>query len=273
MPTLAQLSANAAATMQQEKPIRIGKLSFYPGQLVVVGSRPAMGRTTYLLYLLQQIMEQQPEAGALFFSNEEAAEKVFQKLVCQVSGVRYSELGTTMPDFLSDNSTLNSRNVWIEFANQSLETTIAQLDKKIEEHAIKYLFIDKLQELDIPSFAGENSPDITSVIVQLKQLAIKHQLVVFCTCSLTRETEFREGKMPMFCDLGYSDAIEDVSDIVLLLHRPYFYGISEDENGNDLTYVAEMFVPKNRNGFTGIIRYWFDDRIAQFSTYTGKITD
>jgi len=266
MPTLAQLSANAAATMQQEKPIRIGKLSFYPGQLVVVGSRPAMGRTTYLLYLLQQIMEQRPEAGALFVSNEEAAEKVFQKLG-QVSGVRYSELGAKMAYFLENNSLLKSNNVWIEFANQSLESVIAQLEEKIKEHAIKYLFID------IPSFAGENSPDITSVVVQLKQLAIKHQLVVFCTCSLTRETECREGYIPMFRDLGYSSAIEDVSDLVLLLHRPYFYGISEDEMGNDLTHVAELFVRKNRNGFTGIIQYWFDDRIAQFSTYTGKITD
>ena len=101
--------------------------------------------------------------------------------------------------------------------------------------------------------AIDNSEEITSIIVQLKQLAEKYQIVVFCTCSLNRGNEYREGKMPMFCDLSYSDAIEDVSDIVLLLHRPYFYGISEDEMGNDLTYVAEVFVPKNRNGFTGII--------------------
>jgi len=222
---------------------------------------------------LQQIMEQQPEAGALFLSNEEAAEKVFQKLVCQVLGVRYSELGAKMAYFLENNSLLKSNNAWIEYASDSLETTITRLEERIKTQKIKYLFVDKLQGFYGQLPAIDNSEEITSIIVQLKQLAEKYQIVVFCTCSLNRGNEYREGKMPMFCDLSYSDAIEDVSDIVLLLHRPYFYGISEDEMGNDLTYVAEVFVPKNRNGFTGIIRYWFDDRIAQFSTYTGKITD
>lgn len=65
-------------------------------------------------------------------------------------------------------------------------------------------------------------------------------------------------KRPQLNDFGEFQTIEQDADVVCFIHRPEYYRIYTDENGNDLRGIAEIIVAKNRNGKTGDIRLRFD---------------
>jgi replicative DNA helicase len=52
---------------------------------------------------------------------------------------------------------------------------------------------------------------------------------------------------------------------VLFIHRPEYYGMTEDENGNSTQGLAEIIIAKHRNGATGDIRLRFLSDQAKFT--------
>ena len=77
--------------------------------------------------------------------------------------------------------------------------------------------------------------------------------------------ESREGKRPQLSDLRESGAIEQDADIVAFIHRPEYYHITEDEQGNSLLGVAQIIIAKHRNGATGDVHLAFKSELAKFS--------
>lgn len=72
------------------------------------------------------------------------------------------------------------------------------------------------------------------------------------------------NKRPQLSDLRESGAIEQDADLVLFIHRPEYYGIDVDEEGNSLKGIAEIIVAKHRNGPTGDIQLKFVREFAKF---------
>jgi replicative DNA helicase len=64
--------------------------------------------------------------------------------------------------------------------------------------------------------------------------------------------------------LRESGAIEQDADMVIFIHRPEKYGITEDERGNSTVGLAEIIVAKHRNGPVGDIQLRFRDETAKF---------
>jgi replicative DNA helicase len=65
-------------------------------------------------------------------------------------------------------------------------------------------------------------------------------------------------------DLRESGAIEQDADIITFIHRPEYYGIMQDEQGDDLRGIAEIIVAKHRNGAIGDVRLRFRAEQAKF---------
>jgi replicative DNA helicase len=72
------------------------------------------------------------------------------------------------------------------------------------------------------------------------------------------------NKRPQLSDLRESGAIEQDADLVLFIHRPEYYGIDVDEEGNSLKGIAEIIVAKHRNGPVGDIQLKFIREYAKF---------
>ena len=72
------------------------------------------------------------------------------------------------------------------------------------------------------------------------------------------------NKRPQLSDLRESGAIEQDADLVIFIHRPEYYGIDVDEEGNSLKGVAEMIVAKHRNGATDDVHLKFIREFAKF---------
>jgi len=68
-------------------------------------------------------------------------------------------------------------------------------------------------------------------------------------------------------DLRDSGAIEQDADVVLLIHRPEFYGMTEDRHGNSTRGRGELIVAKNRNGATGCIYFSHNKSLTRIGEY------
>jgi replicative DNA helicase len=98
----------------------------------------------------------------------------------------------------------------------------------------------------------------------LKALAKELNLPVMALSQLNRKLEERHDKRPQLSDLRESGAIEQDADLVIFIHRPEYYGLDVDEEGNSLKGIAEVIVSKHRNGPVGDIQLKFIREYAKF---------
>ena len=108
--------------------------------------------------------------------------------------------------------------------------------------------------------------EISYISRSLKSLAKELAIPIMALAQLNRESEKRGGgKMPMLSDLRESGSIEQDADLVMFIHRPEYYGVMEDAEGNSLAGVAEIIIGKHRNGATGKVNVRFQAEFAKFS--------
>ena len=93
----------------------------------------------------------------------------------------------------------------------------------------------------------------------LKQLASITNIPIVVGSMLSRGVEYREGfegRQPQLGDLANSSYIEGLADVIILVHRPEYYRIYEDEEGSTLE-KTELIVAKNNFGPIGSVRLCF----------------
>ncbi len=102
---------------------------------------------------------------------------------------------------------------------------------------------------------------------QLKIIAKELNIPVIALSQLNRGVEQRtdKHKKPMLSDLRESGAIEQDADMVLFIHRPEVYGITDDGDGNSTIGMANIIIAKHRNGSVGEITLRFRKELAKFS--------
>jgi len=61
------------------------------------------------------------------------------------------------------------------------------------------------------------------------------------------------------------NSIEQDADMVMFIHRPEYYGITENENHESTKGLAEIIVAKYRNGSTGIVDLRFNQNFIKFT--------
>ena len=133
-----------------------------------------------------------------------------------------------------------------QFEINELRYEVARL-KLIED--IDIVYIDNL--LDICNI-GTGYYNIATAAVsseKLRQLSRDINIPIVAVSGLTRNCDSpkREGHYPIMRDLRFGRVVNYYADTVLLLHRPEYYGLMVDEEGNSLKGVTEVLVAKKPN--------------------------
>jgi replicative DNA helicase len=134
------------------------------------------------------------------------------------------------------------------------------------QHQIDVIIVDYLQLMTAGTDnRGSREQEVSTISRSLKAIAKELDVPILALSQLNRSVESREGKRPQLSDLRESGAIEQDADIVLFIHRPEYFGITEDDSGNSLIGVAEIIIAKHRNGATGDVNLAFKKELAKFS--------
>jgi replicative DNA helicase len=135
------------------------------------------------------------------------------------------------------------------------------------EHKIELLVVDYLQLMSgPPDSQGNREQEVSSISRSLKAIAKELDIPIIALSQLNRSVELRSGdKRPQLSDLRESGAIEQDADIVIFIHRPEKYGLTEDSDGRSTIGLAEIIIAKHRNGAVGDIQLRFRAEQVKFT--------
>ncbi|RHI87035.1 helicase DnaB [Phocaeicola vulgatus] len=241
------------------------------GELIVIGGRPAMGKTALAISLVRNIaiLNRTPIA---YFSLEMSTVQFMNRFLSNVSNVEinHAESYTKKEQALLDNAEkiIEDAPIFLDdtpaLSVQELRTKASHL---IREHQVKLIIIDYLQLMNASGMIYSNREEEVSVITRsLKALAMELNIPIIALSQLNRREncEGIDGKRPQLSDLRESRTIEQDADMICFIHRPEYYRIFQDEKGNDLHGMAEIIVAKNRNGKMRDTLLKFSSQIARF---------
>ena len=222
-----------------------------PGQLVVLGARPSMGKSALALDIALNV------AGmigpALFVSAEMGSGELANRVLAgggvpsdRILGARLDEidfrrLGERRDDLAGVPLLID------DSPGATLASIRARARRQASRGGLSLLAVDYLQLIDAPGRRERREAEVAEISRGLKALARELQVPVLAAAQLNRAVELRADKRPMLADLRESGQLEQDADLVLLLHRPAVYDLAADQG------AAELIVAKHRNGPTGMV--------------------
>jgi replicative DNA helicase len=247
------------------------------GEMFVVAARPSMGKTSFMMNIVENICLDQGKP-CMVFSCEMSSVQLVQRLLFARAKFAVSKLsrGYTpvkqeiMRIQTSCKQIIDSKLFIDDTAGISINELRAKARRKKRDEGIEFIAIDYLQLLKSRTKQAENSREreIAEISGGIKALAKELAIPILILAQLNRGPEGRSGKslgIPRMSDLRESGAIEQDADLVGLLYRSKYYA-ENDEDRAALEGKAELVLAKNRNGETGGIPLTFIEELMRFET-------
>ena len=245
--------------------------------LVIVAGRPGMGKTAFMLSALRNAAVDHNHPVAIF-SLEMASLQLANRLISAEAELEAEKIKKgNLADYeweqlIHKTSQLSSAPIYIDDTPAlSIFELRAKCRRLKAKHDIQVIIIDYLQlmsgEMNRQT-SGNREQEIASISRALKGIAKELNVAVIATSQLSRAVETRGGnKRPQLSDLRESGSIEQDADMVLFLYRPEYYGLTEDDDGNPSTGLAEIIISKHRNGSLDTVSLQFIGKYTKFIDY------
>ena len=227
------------------------------GQLVIIGARPAVGKTSFALNLALNAASEGYTVA--FFSLEMSGKEIAQRFICahaqvsmsnfrtgKISPQEWANIGQAAED-------LSSLDILIDDTPGITVTEIRAKARRMLHNKEKAIIIlDYLQLVSPPAGrrAESRTVEVSEMSRALKIMAKELAVPVISLSQLSRAVESRTGKRPQLSDLRESGSIEQDADIVMFLDR----SSNEQEAGREdrpPEGITRIIVAKNRSGPIG----------------------
>ena len=235
-----------------------------PEQLVILASRPSVGKSAIALNILYDICFKQKKK-ALMFSLEMSARQIMLRLYALATEIDHYALRTGQAmkssmmkhkiEVFASECKENNNLFMYDGAIVTLQDVRAEAIKTKELNGgLDIICIDYLQLLHC-SKAERREQEIAKMTRGLKILSKELQVPILLLSQLSRMSE-QTNSRPQLHNLRESGAIEQDADMVLFLHRPEAMGMGDK--------LIEVITAKNRDGACGIDELTFKDNICKF---------
>ena len=263
--------------------------------LIILAGRPSMGKTalaTNIAFNAAKFYSSDEEKGSVvMFSLEMSAEQIGLRILAEQSKIPSDKL---RKGELTENDSIALSDTYKEihdlkfFFDDSPNLTVSELRSKLRRYKnnynIKLVLIDYLQLIKPEGNKDNRVNELSEITRNLKQLAKEFDLPVVSLSQLSRQVESRDDKRPLLSDLRESGSIEQDADVVMFIYREsYYLQRNEPTRGSDESQEsyqkkhdawkdrneevfnkAELIVAKQRNGPTGKVDLYFDDKYTKF---------
>ena len=242
---------------------------FRPSDLVIVAGRPAMGKTSFALNLVENaLFGSMDEPGAVaLFSMEMPSEQLLTRILSSLARVDQTRIrnASTLSEedwtrLTSATSLLNKCPLFIDETPALSPVELRNRCRRIARTSdgMKLIVVDYLQLMKAPG-AESRVNEISEISRSLKALAKELKCPVISLSQLNRTLEQRVNKRPVMSDLRESGAIEQDADTILFIYRDEVYNPETVDKG-----IAEIIIGKQRNGPIGVARLAFISNLTKF---------
>ncbi len=235
--------------------------------LVVIGGRPSVGKTSFVLSLMNVLSKNGYKS--LMFSLEMSSRQVIHRMATAKSGVTNNEIFNVKKisedkkqAYLKGLEEISKLPIKIIDEGMSSWLKMKQIIKENKDD-IDYVVIDHLTY--IPSFDGDTNlvghQMISKIIRDIKETAKELEIPIILLAQFSRGMSSGQGSKriddryqePFMRDFRESGSIEEYANKILLLYR----NKDEEDLEKYNVYSVACKVEKNRDGQTGKVNYYF----------------
>ncbi len=246
------------------------KLSgFQKSDLIILAARPSVGKTALALDIARQTAVNHNTPVGIF-SLEMSSQQLVDRMLASQSSVDAWKLRTGRmireDDFTAIRRSLDVLSKAPIFIDDQPGNNILKMRSVARrlknEKGLGLIIVDYLQLITTTKNYDSMVNQVTEISRSLKNLARELDVPVLALSQLSRAVEQRGGK-PKLSDLRDSGSIEQDADVVMFIHREDKSKSSDDA---DKTHIAEILLEKHRNGATGRIELFFNEKKATFQS-------
>jgi replicative DNA helicase len=239
---------------------------FHPGDLIVIGARPGMGKTAFCLNIIAHAAIEDNVPVAVF-SLEMTKEQLVLRMLCGEAEVDSKAVRSgyhSKEDYrklVNAAGRLSEAPIYIDDSFNTILDIRAKARRLKAEHGLGAIIIDYLQLMGSSGSNVAREQVISEISRSLKALAKDLSVPIIVISQLNRSCEQRgDKKNPIIADLRESGAIEQDADIILFLYRDEYYKKHESQKKG----IAELDIAKQRNGPTKVIDLAFIETYTKF---------
>jgi replicative DNA helicase len=251
----------------------------HPNELVIIASRPAMGKTALALNIVTHASTVTDKA-IVVFNLEMGAEQLAIRMISsrgQIEGYKLRSGNLYNTDWNRVNEAISQLADTKIYIDDTPGISIGEIRAKCRrlassQEGLALIIIDYLQLVQGTNrYAGNRQQEVSEISRALKTMAMELNVPVIALAQLSRSVELRENKRPIMSDLRESGSIEQDADIVTFLYRDDYYYKQAEEQGNHS--LSELIVAKHRNGPTGTIELLFKRNTSTFVNYHKEVAE
>jgi replicative DNA helicase len=241
---------------------------FQKSDLIILAARPSMGKTALALDIARQASVNHGIKVGIF-SLEMSSQQLVDRMLAAQSNVDAWKMRTgklsRQDDFESIREGLDKLSkapIYIDDQPGNSILKMRSIARRLKgEKGLDLIVVDYLQ-LMVPTQTKNDNvvQQVTEISRSLKNLARELDVPVLALSQLSRAIEQRGGK-PRLSDLRDSGSIEQDADVVMFIHREDKYKEEEEK-----TNIAEILIEKHRNGETGKVELFFNEKKATFQS-------
>ena len=238
--------------------------------LVIVGGASSMGKTSLALAFAFN-SSFYGKTPTCLFSYEMSSQQLLSRLISSDTGIdnKWIMKGTLDQSELSKIHESVGRIERVplyvdECSSSSLKYLLNRIRQYVITKKVKLFMVDYLQLVSNDKKGRSREQEVSEVARALKNIAKELNITIIALSQLNRGVGQRSESRPTIADLRESGEIEQAADVVVLVYRPEYYGITQDDKGNSTEGLAEIIFAKGRNIGTGVLGLRFQRELTKF---------
>ena len=228
------------------------------GEVIILGARPSVGKTTFMLNLLKRALTSEDEfftgeIRAAFLSLEMSKREIISRLLMMFYNVTKDELKRRLDKYRKDKRVKELLSRVVIYTGPSNIDAIMGFMRRMIFKGVRLFFIDYVQLIGAKGKFSNRNEMISFISRQIKTFATTNESILFVGSQLSRDAA--RGESPDLHLLRDSGALEQDADTVIFL----------DPQQEGLHALLNLVVKKHRNGALGIIPMLFNKPTQTFS--------
>ena len=240
------------------------------GGLIVIGGRPAMGKTSFSLNMALNVAKTQ-NLPICLFQLEINKEQICDRFLSMELGIESGRLRTgrlqhdEWPLLRKGIESLSKLPLHITdqpiSSIKEMQTICQKIKDQSEMNSLGLVILDYLQLIDFLSVSGisRREEHLLNLIKSLKLMAENLNVPVIVISQLNKDVEKRFNKRPILSDIRGFDPLEIYSDIITMIYRDEYYDPETEDRG-----IAELITCKHRNGPLGTVKLLFEPQYTRY---------